>query len=236
VEIHRLLVDMVDRRHVAPGMVIGIAEASGRRRIIAYGRWSPTDPRPVDGDTLFEIGSITKLFTAVLLTDMVRRGEVGLEDPAEKYAPPGMVLPRWGGREITLLDLVTHTSGLPNFPDNLGARSPLNPFADYHERRLDAFLSGYRLRRSPGAVWEYSSLGAGLLGNLLARRADTDYEVLLKNRVLNPLGMGSTAVLLLPDQQRRLAPGHTAGFAPAPTGTCPRSPAPRACAPAPTTC
>lgn len=218
--IRSVLVNLVDRRHVAPGMVIGIIEPSGRR-VIAYGRQDLNDPRQVDGDTLFEIGSITKLFTTLLLTDMVQRGEVKLDDPAARFLPPAMTLPERNGRQITLLDLATHTSGLPNFPYNLGARNPLNPFADYSDRGLATFLSSYRLPRTPGSYWEYSSLGVGLLGNLLAWREHTTYEALVTRRVLVPLGMTSTGITLTADEARRLSPGHTAWFARAPNWDLP---------------
>jgi CubicO group peptidase (beta-lactamase class C family) len=214
------LVDMVDRRHVAPGMVVAVVTPTGRR-VIAYGRMGPEDARPVDGDTLFEIGSITKLFTGLLLTDMARRGEVSLDDPAARYAPPGMALPQYGSRQITLADLATHTAGLPDFPPNLTGRERLNPFAGYDEARLEAFLASWRLSRAPGTAYAYSSVGAGLLGDLLARRADTDYEILLKNRILNPLDMGDTAITLDARLARRLSPGHTVSFAPAPVWDMP---------------
>jgi CubicO group peptidase (beta-lactamase class C family) len=203
-EIRAVLANLVDRKRVAPGMVIGVIEPSGRR-VIAYGRLDADDPRTPDGDTLFELGSITKLFTALLLADMVDKGEVGLEDPAAKYLAPGMTLPDFDGREITLLDLVTHTSGLPNFPPNL-----------HSQRSLADFLAGYRLPRRPGTLWQYSSLGVGLLGDLLAWREKTDYETLVKSRVLGPLGMRSTAITLTAEEAQRLAPGHTAKWSRAP--------------------
>ncbi|MBS0297429.1 MAG: beta-lactamase family protein [Proteobacteria bacterium] len=220
VAIRARLADMVDRRHVAPGLVVTIVGPTGKR-VIAYGRMGPEDARPVDGDTLFEIGSITKLFTGLLLTDMVWRGEVALDDPAERYAPPGMILPRYGERRITLADLATHTAGLPDFPPNLTGQGRLNPFAGYDQARLNAVLAEWRLSRAPGAGYAYSSVGVGLLGDLLARRADTDYEVLLKNRILGPLGMGDTGVILDQRLARRLSPGHTVSFAPAPVWDMP---------------
>ena len=197
-------------------MVIGIIGPQGRR-IIAYGRRDAADARPVDGDTLFEIGSITKLFTAVLLTDMVQRGEARLDDPAADYLPPGTILPSRGGRQITLLDLATHTSGLPDFPPNLAPTSRLNPFATYDQRQLATFLAAYRLPFTPGAGYAYSSVGAGLLGDILARRKGVTYEALVRRRVLTPLGMTGTGISLNPDQARRLTPGHTRWLTPAPT-------------------
>jgi CubicO group peptidase (beta-lactamase class C family) len=219
-KIRATLADLVDRRHVAPGFVIGIIEPSGRR-IIAYGKRDADDPRPLDGQTLFEMGSITKLFTALLLTDMAGRGEVKLSDPAVRLAPPGMSLPVRAGREITLLDLVTHTSGLPDFPANLGHKTALNPFADYSEAKLESFLAAYHLPRVPGAAWDYSSLGVGLLGDLLARRENTDYESLVRARILAPLGMRDTGVTLTAAQRARLTPGHTPAWTRAPNWDLP---------------
>ena len=217
--IRTVLADLVDRKHVAPGFVIGIIEPTGRR-IITYGRRDPGDPTPLDGKTLFEMGSVTKLFTALLLTDMAERGEVKLNDPAVRLAPAGMSLPE-RGREITLLDLVTHTSALPDFPSNLGHKTALNPFAEYSEDKLEAFLASYRLPRAPGGTWVYSSLGVGLLGDLLARRENTDYEALVRSRILKPLDMRDTAVNLSAEQKRRLTPGHTPAWTRAPNWDLP---------------
>jgi CubicO group peptidase (beta-lactamase class C family) len=218
--IRAVLADLVDRRRVAPGMVVGVIEPTGRR-VVAYGRRDADDARPLDGDTLFELGSITKLFTALALADMAERGEVKLDDPAAEYLPTGVSLPERNGRKITLLDLATHTSGLPNFPQNLGHKTILNPFAEYSEAKLETYLSGLRLSREPGSLWDYSSLGVGLLGDLLARREGGGYELLIRRRILIPLGMTSTAVTLTPELERRLSPGHTRTFARAPNWDLP---------------
>jgi CubicO group peptidase (beta-lactamase class C family) len=208
--IRAVLANLVDKQHVAPGMVIGIIGPEGRR-IIAYGKRDASDPRPLDGDTVFELGSITKLFTALLLSDMAARGEVALDEPAQQLAPPGMTLPERDGRKITLLDLVTHTSGLPNFPPSLEAADKLPRFAQYSEERLAAFLGGYHLERSPGDLWRYSSLGVGLLGDLLARREGMTYEAAVTTRVLTPLHLNSTSITLTYDELGRLSPGHRDG-------------------------
>ena len=138
---------------------------------------------------------------------------------AVRLAPPGMSLPIRGGREITLIDLVTHTSGLPDFPPNLGHRTAHNPFAEYSEAKLESFLADYHLPRMPGATWDYSSLGVGLLGDLLARRENTDYESLVRGRIIAPLGMRDTAITLTADQ-RTVESGHTTAWTRASTGTC----------------
>jgi D-alanyl-D-alanine-carboxypeptidase/D-alanyl-D-alanine-endopeptidase len=164
----------------------------------------------LDRDTVFEIGSITKAFTAMALADMVRRGEVGLNDPIEKFLPSGVTAPFRGDRHITLLDLATQSSGLPRSPSNLMPARSADPYAEYTEAKLYDFLSHYTLPRDPGASYEYSNLGVGLLGVLLANRAKLPYEALVRERVLRPLGMESTAIALRPGMAQRFAPGHDA--------------------------
>ncbi len=161
------------------GIAIGVTGTSGHR-VTARG---PVGAATFDGNTLFEIGSMSKVFTSLLLADMVQRGEVALDDPAEKYLPAGATMPMRDGRKITLEDLATHRSGLPRLPDNLSFRDPTNPYADYSEANLLDFLGRYQLTRDIGSTYEYSNLGVGLLGYLLARRAGTDYETLLKRRI-----------------------------------------------------
>jgi CubicO group peptidase (beta-lactamase class C family) len=184
------------------GLVIGVLEPGGRR-IVAGG---PAGSEAFGGDTLFEIGSISKVFTALLLADMVRKGEVSLDDPAEKYLPAGARMPERNGRKITLADLSTHSSALPVLPDNMPFGDPEDPYADYTEAMLLEFLGRYELTRDIGERWEYSNLGVGLLGYLLGRAAGSDYETLLRERITGPLGMADTTIGLTPDQTARFAP------------------------------
>jgi CubicO group peptidase (beta-lactamase class C family) len=179
------------------GMVIGVIEPNGRR-IVSVG--------PVDGDTIFRIGSITKTFTTLLLADMVVRGEVSLDDTVAKYLPRRVRMVE-RGRAIELRDLATHSSGLPSMPTNFALRGHPDPVAAYSARELGRFLSNYSPQSAPGERWAYSNLGVALLGRLLARRAGTDYETLLRTRILEPLGLKSTAITLSRAQASRLAPG-----------------------------
>lgn len=206
---------LLAERHRGVGVVVGVIEPAGRR-VIAHGRSGASDGRPLDGDTIFQIGSITKPFTALILADMIQRGEVGLDDPAGRYLPPGVVMPVVG-RPITLFDLATHRSGLPSMPDFALDAEP-DPYAGYTADQLHRFLSRTSPLRPPGGPrGHYSNLGVALLGRLLAQRAGTDYESLLRDRVLAPLGMTSTAVTLTPAQRRRLAPGHDRDLRPVDT-------------------
>ncbi|HEY6968170.1 MAG TPA: serine hydrolase [Candidatus Angelobacter sp.] len=210
-EIRKILVDRIDVQHQSVGIVVGVVSPEGRR-IVAYGQLEKGDPRPLNGDTLFEIGSTTKVFTSLLLADMVERGEVKLDDPVSKYLPPGVKVPERNGRTITLIDLATHTSGLPRMPSNFAPKDPGNPYADYSLDQLYQFLSGYQLTRDIGSQYAYSNLGAALLGNALARRAGTDYETLVRTRICDPLGMNSTRITLTPQMKTRLAVGHNASM------------------------
>jgi CubicO group peptidase (beta-lactamase class C family) len=206
-EIRNILVERIDAFHQGVGIVVGVIEPQGRR-VVAYGSLNQGDPRPVNGDTIFEIGSVTKVFTSLLLAEMVERGEVALADPVAKYLPAEVKVPERGGRVITLVDLSTHTSGLPRMPSNFHPKDPANPYADYTVEQLHQFLSTYQLTRDIGSQFEYSNLGGGLLGQALAHRAGMDYEALVRSRITVPLGMSSTGITLSPEMKARLAPGH----------------------------
>jgi len=212
-EIRRILVDRIDVQRQGVGIVVGVIDPSGRR-VVSYGNLARNEKRPVDGDTVFEIGSTTKVFTSLLLTDAVRRSEVALTDPVSKFLPAGVKVPERGGRKITLQDLATHTSGLPRLPSNMTPRDLANPYADYTVQHLHDFLSSYKLPRDIGAQFEYSNLGAGLLGHVLSRRAGMSYEALVRTRITEPLGMSSTAITLSESLKRRLATGHDASGGP----------------------
>jgi serine-type D-Ala-D-Ala carboxypeptidase/endopeptidase len=219
-EIRRILVERIDVRKQAVGIVVGMLGPEGRH-VVSYGKLAAGDARPLDGDTVFEIGSVTKVFTSLLLADMVQRGEVSLDDPVSKYLPPDVRMPRRGGRDITLVDLATHTSGLPRLPTPFTPKDPTNPYADYTVDDLYRFLSGYELRRDIGAQYEYSNLGGGLLGHVLSRRAGTDYESLVRARITGPLGMNDTRVALTPEMRARLAVGHNDTLTPVPNWDLP---------------
>ncbi|HWC97124.1 MAG TPA: serine hydrolase [Candidatus Sulfopaludibacter sp.] len=212
-EIREILVKRIDQQKQAAGIVVGVIEPAGRR-VVAYGKLAKGDPRKLDGDTIFEIGSISKVFTSLLLADMVNRKEVTLDDPAAQYLPEHVRMPERNGKPIRLLDLATHSSGLPNIPSNMNRKDPANPYADYSVDELYEFLTGYASLRDPGSEVEYSNLGAGLLGHILARRVGTDYENLLHRRITRPLGMPDTSITLTPSMKQRMATGHNAMLAP----------------------
>jgi len=190
------------------GIIVGIINPSGTR-YYSYGKTAVSGNQRPDENTVFEIGSITKVFTSTLLADMVERGEVTLDDQIEKYLPKGVRAPTRNGQSITLAHLATHTSSLPRLPDNLLPSDANNPYADYSVEQMYEFLSGYRLQRDIGAQYEYSNYGGGLLGHILALRSGMSYEGLFVQRIGNELGMGNTRITFTREMTRRLAKGHT---------------------------
>ena len=213
VDIRRLLAERIDDQKRSVGIVVGVVGPE-ERRVVGYGRLTADDSREPGGDTVFEIGSITKVFTAILLADLVEEGAVELETPVQGLLGPDMTVPTRNGAEITLLHLATHSSGLPRLPSNLQPSNAANPYADYTVAQLHEFLSSYELERDIGETVEYSNLGAGLLGHVLALSQETDYETLVSTRLLEPLGMSETSISLTSSQQERLAVGHSVQLRP----------------------
>jgi CubicO group peptidase (beta-lactamase class C family) len=187
-----------------------------RRGGIAVGVWDRAETftahagRLPDGATsLFEIGSITKVFTATLLADMARAGLVALDDPVAAHLPPDVRVPV-RGRPITLEDLASHRSGLPRLPRGLVVqaltRDRGDPYARIDAAWLEAAVSCTPPRREPGRRFAYSNYGAGLLGHALARRAGMSYDELVRARIAAPLGLRDTGTAL---DGGRLAQGHS---------------------------
>jgi serine-type D-Ala-D-Ala carboxypeptidase/endopeptidase len=192
------------------GILVGVVD-SGGVRYFAYGQTALAGGQPVSERTLFEIGSVTKVFTSLALADMAVHGLVDLDDPVQRYLPDSVRVPGRDGHPITLRLLAAQRSGLPRLPGNLAPADPTNPYADYDAGRLYAFLNGYSLPRDPGASYEYSNLGVGLLGHALSRRAGTSYADLVRDRIAGPLRLADTRIALTPEQRGRLAHGHAAG-------------------------
>lgn len=184
--------------------------SGGKTRLAHFGHKTLPDGAAPADDTVYEIGSITKTFTAALVADMILSKEITLETTI------GDLLPAANGytpevRRITVERIATHSSGLPRLPADLFAtvKDPANPYATYTPEHLDAFLRTFVPPADPRP--EYSNLGFGLLGYALARKAGKSYEQLIAERVLVPLGMRDTAITLTDLQRSRLAPGHANG-------------------------
>ena len=196
------------------GFSVGIITPGGRA-VMGFGRKDLRVSEAPDGDTLYEIGSITKVFTAVSLASLIQEGVVALDTPLDTLIPEAQPLPKWEERKITLEDLSTHTSGLPRMPSNffnpwqvLYMEAIRDPYARYTCDDMFQFLHDCRLTCKPGEQYEYSNLGVGLLGYSLGRAARMSYEDMVQQRVLEPLGMHDTAVSLTRNQEKRMACGY----------------------------
>ena len=159
--------------------------------------------------SLFEIGSITKVFTATLLANMLIRQEVEFGSIA-CYLPKELKLEPTT-KNITLRQLAQHTSGLPRLPENLDPEAPADPYADYTKEALYTYLKTFKAPDNLPTQYAYSNLGAGLLGHLLSRAGGKSYEELVRQRICEPLAMTDTAIELSKEQQALLLHGHYDG-------------------------
>lgn len=211
-------VDHLAQTYVESGTVVGMTVGiiKGDESFVrGYGHVSTDDSATPNGQTIYEIGSVSKVFTGLLLADAMVDGRVSLVTPVQDLLPDGVTMKQRDERlPIRLWHLSTHTSGLPRLPDNMTPADPNNPYADYDREKLMAFLSSYQPSKRPLEEMAYSNLGVGLLGELLAMQRDTDYESLLVDRISQRLGMNHTKITLNDDEKTRLASPHTEGGAP----------------------
>jgi serine-type D-Ala-D-Ala carboxypeptidase/endopeptidase len=187
------------------GVTIGVVE-HGVRKIFSYGAVKP--------DSVFEIGSVTKTFTGLALAQMVEQKKVKLDEPVRALLPNRTVAAPASGAEITLLDLSAQRSGLPRLPDNMKPADMTNPYADYDAKALYTFVASHGVAMPDKAVFGYSNLGVGLLGQALADRAGSTYEALIQKEILAPLAMRETAIKLTPALTKRFVSGHAEGNKP----------------------
>jgi serine-type D-Ala-D-Ala carboxypeptidase/endopeptidase len=188
------------------GVTVGVIE-HGKRLVFCYGTAKP--------DSVFEIGSISKTFTATILAQMVEQRKVRLDEPVRELLPAGTVSKPESGAEITLLDLSDQHSGLPRMPDNFHPADPSNPYADYDAKALYAFIAKHGVTLPANAPFGYSNLGVGLLGQALANAANLSYPALLQAEVTGPLNMRDTGVALTPAMQARFIQGYDGQHQPA---------------------
>lgn len=194
-----------------PGAAVGFIDC-GKVYFFSYGNMA-VNGEPISENTIFEIGSVTKVFTTLVLMDMVTKGEVQLDDPIELYLPE-VKIPEKDGKKITLRHLAVHNSGLPRLPDNLDySNNPENPYKDYTIENLYEFLAQHSLQRIPGEQFEYSNLGMGLLGHILCLKSNKSYEQLISDVITQKLDMNQTFIEVKPEAQNKLAIGHQCGKA-----------------------
>jgi serine-type D-Ala-D-Ala carboxypeptidase/endopeptidase len=203
---------------IANGQLVGVVVGyvDGTDTVIrGFGVASKETGKPPAADTVFEIGSITKTFTAAVLAEEVLGGKVKLTDPVQKYLPGGVALAQVGERPIELGDIATQRSGLPRMPASFAPANPADPYADFGDKKLWEAVSTVKPARAPGAAYEYSNFGFGLLGEILSRETGMPYRDLVKTRIFVPLSMTSTDTVLTDALERRSAQGYGPGGMPA---------------------
>ncbi|MBN9381474.1 MAG: beta-lactamase family protein [Chitinophagaceae bacterium] len=209
-EVDQLAQSYINEKH-GEGLSVGVL-LDGRTYFYGYGETAKGNGKVPDATTLFEIGSITKTFTSTLLGVAVVTGKVKLDDPVNKYLPDSIPLLQYGGRVMTLKDLANHTSGLPRMPSNFFA--PVvdlqDPYRNYSVEKLFVFLRQLQLSRTPGSQYEYSNMGAGLLGIILQRIYGLSYEDLVVQNICLPLDMRDTRVVIRKEDSASFAKGYDA--------------------------
>ncbi len=192
-------------------IVVGYNIDGDNVEFYSYGKLEVDGGIDADENSVFEIGSISKVFTAILLADKIVNEEMRLSDAISKYLPKEVTTPSRNGKEITLKDLATHSSGLPRLPSNLLIENLNQPYVNYTNDDMYEFISNYELTTDIGERWQYSNYGVGLLGHILELQSKKSYEELLFEKITMPLEMNSTAVHLNTELKSRLAFGHKKG-------------------------
>lgn len=198
---------VADRKNAA--LVIGITQR-GRRAVLGFGRTGATKAASPDAQTLYEIGSVTKVFTAIALARLELDGKVKLTDTVRASLPEKVAIAS-ALEPVTLLHLATHASGLPRLPSNLDTSEAnlANPYAKYRAEELYQYLADAKPNNPPGRVMDYSNVGFALLGHVLALKAPQPYEELVRAALLEPLRMTNTAIQLSEELRSRLTRGHS---------------------------
>lgn len=210
-DVKKILTDRIDGSQT--GIVVALIE-NGRSRFVSHGQFGRNDPRQVDENTLFEAGSITKVFTNLLLAQLVLDGRIDLNAPIANYLPANIVLPTYKGKAITAFDLATHTSGLPSLPDDLMTADINNPYTGYGSQGLFNWLATYRLNRPIGKDFSYSNAGTALLGLVITHIDGRSYTRMVQQEILDPLGMKQSVLALTGNTRPDMATGHGRGGEP----------------------
>lgn len=206
-ELEKVLKHKVETEKLSVGIAVAIIE-NGQVSFINVGVANKETAQEIDQNTLFEIGSVSKVMTSTALATFVDEGTLKLSDPVQNYLPKSVKLPMKNDKAITFESLASHRSGLPRLPSNMQFSNPLNPYVDYTTEMMYEFLNQYTLPREVGESPEYSNLAVGLLGHTLAKIDDMNYEQMLMQRVLKPLKMKDTFVEVPKSSLTRRSIGH----------------------------
>jgi CubicO group peptidase (beta-lactamase class C family) len=202
---------------ILASVVVGIYDG-GKAEVYGFG--NGPGGKPPNGATLYELGSITKIYTSLLLADSIQRKEVALDTPVSELLPPGITMPTRDGIAVTLAHLALHVSGLPRLPPHVAAnvQAP-DPYAKYDDNTLYQDLLHTELEHKPGEAVVYSNFGSGLLGFVLGRKIGGGYGKALQTRILAPLGLNDTFLTVPASAAARRAQGTTDDLQPTPPWT-----------------
>jgi D-alanyl-D-alanine-carboxypeptidase/D-alanyl-D-alanine-endopeptidase len=192
-----------------PSIVVGLIK-DGNVAYYTFGKTKEGGSK-VDEHSIYEIGSISKTFTGILLADQINKGKMKADDPVQLYLPSTALMPRYEGVNITLGQLSDHTSSLTRLPTNFTPANALDPYADYSITLMYEYLSTHTLRRPVGSEYEYSNIAVGLLGHVLGLHTGMSFEELMRVVITNPLGMNATVVKADDNMKKHLAIGHANG-------------------------
>ena len=173
--------------------------------ISSYGNLSKSNHTKVNGDTLFDIASISNTFATLLYAEMIGKGEINPNDMLDKDLPSNVTIPEFNGQKITLEQLATHTSGLPDFPPGFVRN------ISYSDQQIYDKLSDTKLISRPGAIVHYSEIGMALLGHALSLQAHKSFEQLVDEKILKVLGMNNTGITPTNETKPYFTKGHLAG-------------------------
>ncbi|MDG3583785.1 serine hydrolase domain-containing protein [Galbibacter pacificus] len=192
--------------HINPSIAVGVLDSSGVYYYVK-GYKDLENKIKADENTLYEIGSITKTFTSLLLAKYAVGSIISIDDEANEFLPDSIDLTDKKGVSVTLKNLSTHSSGLPRIPNNINVTDQMNPYANYTRSDMFSFLSHY-IPRNVGKKFEYSNLGAGLLGEILSISQNDTYQNLVKKKILTPLNLKNTYFKVPESQKENYAKGY----------------------------
>lgn len=207
-------VDSLLQPFITQANTVGVSIAvlvDGKVYYYGYGETAKGNNHVPEPNTIFEIGSISKTFTATLLADAVNKNKISLDDPANKYLPDSVPQLSFGGTPITVKTLINHSSGLPRMPDNFTSVDANDPYKEYDDSKMFSFYKHFKPTRSPGEKYEYSNLAAGTVGVILEKINNAAYEDMLLKTICKPLGMNDTRQYLRKEDSARFAKGYSDG-------------------------
>lgn len=207
-------IDDIANRYLKVGAIVGVINKQHKKLVFSYGTKSINNNESPDANTVFEIGSITKTFTATIGADMYLKGYFS-DDTVSHYLPAGQVtIPSKDSVQIRLIHLLTHSSGIARSPRGTSYPYPtgyddLDPYAAYTTDHIYDYLTNYcTLEFTPGTWWLYSNTGMGLMGHIEGLVDGTSYETVLTRDIFDVLDMHNSSLFLTSEQMNNLALGH----------------------------